>query len=165
MKHIMRITAACAMLFFATAATGQIKILTGLGLAFGTGAETVGLQIKGDVDITDTWGGSLDFIPFFTSGYNYWEMNLNGHYTVYENDPWTIYPLAGLNLSTVGIAGSNVFGVSIPGANSTKVGLNLGGGARYAIADRIVLYGEIKYIVSSFDQLVISLGGLYTFSL
>ncbi len=165
MKHLIRITAACFMLSMATAATGQIKILTGLGLAFGTGAETVGLQIKGDVDITETWGGSLDFIPFFTSGYNYWEMNLNGHYTVYQSDPWTIYPLAGLNLSTVGVAGANVFGVSVPGVNSTKVGLNLGGGARYAITDRIVLYSEIKYIVSSFDQLVISLGGLYTFSL
>jgi len=47
--------------------------------------------------------------------------------------------------------------------SSTKVGLNIGGGARYAIAPNISLYSEIKYILSRFDQLVISAGGLYHF--
>ena len=80
-----------------------------------------------------------------------------------DADPWSAYALAGLNLSTVGVKGVNVVG--IPGLNTTKVGINLGGGARYAILDNVVLYGEIKYIISSFDQLVISVGGLYRFQL
>jgi hypothetical protein len=39
--------------------------------------------------------------------------------------------------------------------------LNLGGGARYALTPVISLFGEVKYILSNFDQLVISVGGLY----
>ncbi len=142
-----------------------MTILAGAGLSFGTGAETVGMQFRGDIDITDKWGGSLNIIPFFKKDVTYWEINFDGHYMFWDSEPWSAYGLAGLNLTTIGIPGVNVVGVNIPGVNETKVGLNLGGGARYAIAERVVLYGEIKYIISSADQLVISVGGMYTFPL
>jgi len=148
-----------------TQINAQIDILAGLGLSFGTGAEAVGIQFKGDVDITDVWGASLNFTPYFVSGSNYWEINFDAHYMFLDSDPWSAYALAGLNLSTIGVKGGNIIGVNIPGLNATKVGLNVGGGARYAISDNISLYSEIKYIISSFDQLVITVGGLYRFSL
>lgn len=153
-------------LALSTHLNAQIDILPGIGLTVGTAEGAgFGMQFRGDVDITDTWGGSLNFIPYFNSDFNYWEVNFDGHYMFLDSDPWSAYALAGLNLSTFGVKGGNVFGVNIPGLNTTKVGLNLGGGARYEIAENILLYGEIKYIISSFDQLVISVGGLYRFTL
>jgi len=151
-------------LALSTQLNAQIDILPGIGLTVGTASGAgFGMQFRGDVDITDTWGGSLNFIPYFSSGNSYWEVNFDGHYMFFDSDPWSAYALAGLNISTVGIKGLG--GIGIPGINSTKVGLNIGGGARYEIAENILLYGEIKYIISSFDQLVISVGGLYRFSL
>lgn len=150
-------------LALSTQLSAQIDILPGIGLTVGTAEGAgFGMQFRGDVDITDTWGGSLNFIPYFNSGYSYWEVNFDGHYMFLDTDPWSAYALAGLNLSTFGVSG---LGGIIPGVNSTKVGLNIGGGARYEIAENILLYGEIKYIISSFDQLVISVGGLYRFQL
>lgn len=142
-----------------------MTILTGLGLSFGTSAEAVGIQLRGDIDITDKWGGSLNFIPYFVSDANYWEVNFDGHYMFLNNDPVSVYGLAGLNVSTVGAGGGSIGGITIPRVNLSRAGFNIGAGARYAIAERIVLYGEVKYILSSFDQLVISLGGMYTFPL
>lgn len=165
MRHLISTLVVAFAFSFSTQVNAQVDILAGLGFSYGTAAKTIGLQIRGDVDITDQWGGSLNFIPYFKSGSTYWEVNFDGHYMFLDADPWSAYALAGLNLSTVGVKGVNVVGVNIPGLNTTKVGLNLGGGARYAILDNVVLYGEIKYIISSFDQLVISVGGLYRFQL
>lgn len=163
MTTLLRTVVFTLLMASASIATSQIDILAGLGLSFGTGAETVGLQFRGDVDITDKWGGSLNITPYFKKDVSYWEINFDGHYMFLDKEPWSAYALAGLNLSTVGYKGVSAFGVNIPGASTTKVGLNVGGGARYLIADRIVLFGEIKYIISSFDQLVITVGGLYVF--
>ena len=164
MKHLPRILTICIFTVIGTSAFSQIDILAGAGFSYGTAAKTIGLHLRGDVDITEEWGGSLNIIPYFKSGQKYWEINFDARYIFYKTDPWTIYALAGLNLSTVGVKGLSGFGVlGVTGISSTKVGLNLGGGARYAIAPNISLLGEIKYIVSSFDQLVITVAGLYHF--
>lgn len=160
MKHTFRILTISMFMAIGTSAFSQIDILAGLGFSFGTGAEAIGLQFRGDVDITEQWGGSLNIMTYFKSEVTYWEINFDGRYVLYDSDPWTLYPLAGLNTTTFGIKGySGVLGIG----TLTRIGLNIGGGARYAIVENISLYGEIKYILSSFDQLVISVGGLYHF--
>lgn len=164
MKHLLRILTISVFMAIGTSAFSQVDILAGLGFSFGTAAETVGLHFRGDVDITEEWGGSLNITTYFSSEIKYWEINFDGRYILYNRDPWTIYPLAGLNISTVGVKGLSGLGIlGVSGVSATKIGLNIGGGARYAIAPNISLLGEIKYIISSFDQLVITAGGLYHF--
>ena len=164
MKHLLRVLTVSIFMVVGTSAFSQIDILAGMGFSFGTAAKAIGLQFRGDVDITEEWGGSLNIITYFSGDLKYWEINFDGRYVLYENDPWTIYPLAGLNISSVGVKGLSGLGIlGVNGVSSTKIGLNIGGGARYAIAPNISLYGEMKYIISGFDQLVISAGGLYHF--
>ncbi|MDX1407119.1 MAG: outer membrane beta-barrel protein [Saprospiraceae bacterium] len=155
--------------------TAQISILAGLGFSFGTTAEAVGIHIRGDVDIDDTpYGGSLNFISYFSPATGpdniddvtavYRETNFDGHYFLVEGDQLRIYGLAGINISTAG-AKIKVNAPFIPNINETEtqIGLNVGGGARFPLTDQISLVGEIKYILSKFDQLVISAAGVYAF--
>lgn len=163
MKIFLKSFVVMLILGISTTASGQVDILAGLGLSYGTAPKAVGLHIKGDVDFTEPWGASMKFTTYFKSDFNYWELNFDGHYFFDMSEELMLYPLAGLNIShygvNVGVPG--LFGIGSVGG--TKVGLNLGGGARYNVANQIWLFGEIKYIVSNFDGLVISAGGLYHF--
>ena len=164
MRHYIKGLLAVSMLFISTIAFSQVdlKFLAGLGFSFTTGPDAIGLHLRGDVDITEQWGGGVNFMTYFKSDINYWELNFDGHYFFPINEEFTAYPLAGLNISHYGIPGlpGNIFGVSTGG---TKIGLNIGGGARYMVASQISIIGEIKYIISSFDALVITAGGVYHF--
>ena len=94
----------------------------------------------------------------------YWEINFDAHYFVINEEDYKVYPLAGLNLSTIGVKSTvNIPFVGSIGDTHTEVGLNVGGGARFAVAESIWLFGELKYVLSDADQLVISAGGLYHF--
>ena len=176
MKTTLRILILSFFIGSASFASAQMDILAGLGLSFGSEASTVGIQVRGDVDFNETWGGSFHFISYISPSFGgdvsgidgikakYWEVNFDAHYFVISEENMKVYPLAGLNISTAGFKSDlNIpFGGSF-GATESKVGLNLGGGIRYAIAAPIWLFGEVKYVISDFDQLVISAGGLYNF--
>lgn len=177
MKKSLNTCLACLLLLSAGITHAQLEIAAGLGLAYGTEAEAVGLQIRGDIDLTDQWGGSLNFVTFFSPNFGeedlsgfadiktiYREINFNAHYFAYSNDAITVYPLAGLNLTTAGIKSTiNLPFVGSIGDTETKVGLNLGGGVRFMVADQISILGELKYVISDFDQLIIGAAGLYHF--
>lgn len=176
MKQILRMTAMCFLLGMTTSGFSQIGIAAGLGLSFGSEASTVGLHLRGDVDVDEIWGGSFNFITYFSPDFGvdysgidnvkakYSEVNFDGHYFVPVSEDLTVYPLAGLNLSTAGVKTDfNVPFVGNVSETETKVGLNLGGGVRFAVAEQISVVGELKYILSDFDQLVISAAGLYHF--
>ncbi|MDX1476463.1 MAG: hypothetical protein R3301_02115 [Saprospiraceae bacterium] len=163
------------LLMAAGSVSAQISILAGLGFSFGTTAEAVGIHIRGDVDLDDSpYGGSLNFISYFSPATGpdnvdgvkavYRETNLNGHYFFISEEDLSVYGLAGLNISTAGAK----LTINLPFTpnikeTETQVGLNLGGGARFPVADNILVVGEVKYILSKFDQLVISAAGVYRF--
>jgi len=74
-------------MFAGSTSFSQIDILAGLGFSFGTAAKAIGLQFRGDVDITEEWGGSLNIITYFNGDYKYWEINFDGRYVLYDSDP------------------------------------------------------------------------------
>ncbi|RMF30583.1 MAG: hypothetical protein D6765_03010 [Bacteroidetes bacterium] len=141
----------------------QAQLQVGGGLAFGTEIETLGLTAKVNFDITESIEGSGSFTFFLPNGdipnndFTFWEINGDGHYTFTENESLSIYGLAGINIGHWSF--ENDFG--FPGANpsDTEFGLNVGGGIRLPFGS-ITGYGEIKYTISDFDQLVLNAGVL-----
>lgn len=69
------------------------------------------------------------------------------------------YPLAGLGLalSKTEVTTSNNTNTD----NNSQIGLNLGGGIKYEIVDRIHLLGEVKFTIAGLEQSSLTLGILY----
>jgi outer membrane protein X len=131
------------------------------GLSYGTEAEHIAIHLGGEYEITEDITGAATFNYYLTGDdYNYWGLNFDGHYIFEQDSGLELYPLAGLNFSHWG------FDSGIPGLDfsETKLGLNVGGGVRYPVSDQISLIGEVKYILSDFDQLVITAAALYFFN-
>ncbi|MEX0929818.1 MAG: hypothetical protein WD266_05920 [Balneolales bacterium] len=164
MKFIYKLNLSLAALFLATClfnVTETIaQIQAGGGLAYGTNVEKLGLQVNGyyTIPANEQIRAGIEYTYFFPENYEgggssrYSEFNVNGNYLFLEEDEITAYGLAGLNYTTVSWSGNQFFG-----ASGSRTGLNLGAGAEYQ-AGFGVLYGELKFVVSTFDQLVLSLG-------
>lgn len=140
--------------------SGDISI--GGGLGYGTEIESIGIQVGGVYRINEQFRGAADIIYYFPDeigagyDYNWMEFNANGHYLFLEEDDMLVYALAGLNFARVSIdyPDNEIYGGSY---SDTEIGLNIGAGLEYDI-DFAFLYAELKYALSSADQLVLSAG-------
>jgi outer membrane immunogenic protein len=81
--------------------------------------------------------------------------NVDGHYYLEAKNFWTIYPIAGINLATVSEKVNDIT------YSNFDIGINLGVGSEYSIDTNISGFGEIKYVISNADQVVIALGVLF----
>lgn len=130
---------------------GQFKV--GGGVLYGSEVESVGLQLNGTYRFTEEIEGAADlsfFFPGDNSGLDsFWAINANGHYIFTSDEEFHVYGLAGLNLSTAEFSFNN--------NSNSELGLNLGAGGEYHL-DSVSLFGEIKYVVGDFDQLVLGAG-------
>ncbi len=143
------------------AQTEKGAMRAGGGLAFGTEIESLGIQGRFDYAITEQILLAPDLTYFFGKSegsidLNWFDINLNGNYLFDTGNPDIIpYALAGLNFAIVSASydGFGDFGDS----SSTEIGLNLGGGADF-IVGTIIIFGELRYAISSADQLVIAGG-------
>ena len=147
------------------------QISAGGGLSYGSEAETIGFNLRGQYNINeniDVVGGFTFFfpkktsqnIPFFgtiETKSSFWTFDIDGHYNFVINDKFSFYPLAGLNITGVS--------VEVDGTkdSDTEAGLNIGVGATYKINEQLKGFAETKYIISDFDQAVITFGVLYSF--
>lgn len=132
----------------------------GGGLGYGTQINNVGLNFRGDVKFDKQWSITPHFNYFFnkTEGeviYKWNALNIDGHYFFEMDQIWTIYPLFGINFSTVSEKINDIK------FSNSDVGINLGIGAEYNFDRRLSGFGEIKYVISDADQLVITLGLLF----
>ncbi|MEX1136378.1 MAG: outer membrane beta-barrel protein, partial [Balneolales bacterium] len=84
------------------------------------------------------------------------EFNINGQYHFIEDDELRAYGLGGLNYISVR---SSVEADGFEASDSeSEIGLNIGGGVEYDLEFGLV-YGELKFIISDADQLVLG-GGI-----
>ena len=132
----------------------------GGGLGYGTQINNLGLNFRGDVKFEKQWSITPHFNYFFnkTEGavtYKWNALNIDGHYFFELDQLWTFYPLFGINFSTVSEKVNDIT------FSNSDVGINLGIGSEYNFDRRLSGFGEIKYVVSEADQLVITLGLLY----
>lgn len=130
---------------------GDISI--GGGLAFGEGYEELGLKVDGIYRINDDFRAGADIIYFFTGdGLTAWELNLNGNYVFTDDGEFMAYALSGINYAR------QSFDMGQFGSfSNSEIGLNIGAGLEYDV-DFARLTAEVKYALSSLDQLVISAG-------
>ncbi|GJM28343.1 MAG: hypothetical protein DHS20C17_09780 [Cyclobacteriaceae bacterium] len=134
----------------------------GAQLGYGSGIESLGIGARFDYAITDAILLAPDLMYFFGKSegsvdLSWFDINLNGNYLFETNNPDIIpYVLAGIN---IGIFNTSIddFGFGSYGASGTKIGLNLGGGADFLVGT-LVVFGEMRYAISSLDQFVIQGG-------
>lgn len=140
------------ILFSNTDAFAQNEFKVGAGLAYGSEVESIGIQAGAVYDFTEEISGAADFIIFFPENYDWWELNVNGHYRFLSEDNISVYGLAGLNYATLSVD-LGQFG----SASDSELGLNIGGGAEFGL-DFANLYTELKYVLGNADQFGISAG-------
>jgi len=135
----------------------------GGGLAYGSQINTLGINFRGDVNFNNQWSITPHYNLFFNKDHGIisdrWrEINIDVHYFFFDDERWKLYPLAGFNLATVSEKVNSII------FSNSYAGLNLGMGSEYHFSEQISGFGEIKYVVSNADQMVISVGVLYKIS-
>ena len=136
-KIILTIAIVFGMSQFAKA---QVDLGGGLSLLWGTTA----IEAKADFPITEKISISPSFDYFLVDSafdYSMFMISADGHYNFEVSDGFVAYPLVGFNYFSVS---SDDF------SYGSGIGLNIGGGATYALSDSMKLYGELKYIRIAF---------------
>ena len=140
----------------------------GVGLAYGTQAENVGLNVRGQYFVTDNvrLEGSINYF-FKHKGLSMWDINANGAYVFNITDKFRAYPMLGFaftnwssEYSTVKVNSDNTKTVYVNSKNTIRLGANYGGGVEYALSNNIAAFGEIREQVlpNSYSQGVFTLG-------
>lgn len=144
---------------FATEGLQAQDLRLGGGLVYGSEIDRMGIDLRGDYQLQSNLILVPDFQLFFrrNSGnvrVNWNTINFDFHYLIGVAENFYLYPLAGLNFTfyTVKIRDNR--------DTSTRIGLNLGGGAEYRFTEKIAGFIELKYVVSDADQTVASYGVL-----
>ena len=145
-------------LVFSVASHAQIRI--GGFLGFGSEVEQAGLGINGEFIISEKVGISPNLLFYFPKKNgpyktSFWELNGNVNYYFLNDQPVSVYGLAGLNITNVKVK-YDAFGSDYSNSDS-EFGLNLGLGANFHVGN-ILPFAELKYTISDFDQLVFMMG-------
>jgi len=146
----------------------------GAGISFGTGYEyhhvrtgSSGIRIIGTHNFSESFKISAAFTFFLpnredfydgTRSSSLWMVDAEGQYFLYSLDKFRFYALGGL--STTGII-SNYKGESpdiYPDYSDQAIGLNLGAGANLHFNETVFFFGEMKYVVGIYNQLIASVG-------
>ncbi|SMO68560.1 outer membrane protein [Fodinibius sediminis] len=128
----------------------------GGGIKYGSEVEAIGIQAGAQYAFTPEISGHADFSIFFPENYDWWALNINGHYNFLADEDMKVYGLAGLNYATLNISYDlGEFGSG--SVSSSELGLNLGGGAEFGM-DFANIFTELKYVLGNADQLALSAG-------
>ncbi len=166
MKKRLLATACTLTLLIGLSTHSQAQMKAGAGLAFGTDAESLGLTANFYTAFPSVENVHIggDFIYFLSKDVNqflnrkWFELNLNGQYQFYAEQMIIAYAVGGINIAR------QKFAYSGPGTSpyfedsKTRLGLNVGVGGEYAFDERLLAFGEFKFVLSEFDQAVFSLG-------
>ena len=177
MKKVLLTIVLCAMALVGYAQKGEMMAGAQFILGAGQGITTPGLGAKFSYSITDPWrlAASANY-GFKNKGISTWDVNVDAHYQFFFGKGMRAYPLAGFTVMGYhygitpeeGFYGDYDMGDSKAthySANSTCVGVNLGGGFQYDINNAWAVYTEMKgQLVSKHgSRFVWSIGGAYRF--
>lgn len=138
----------------------------GAGLVYGTEIEEPGIQINGYYGLDPVLEGlrvGAEFAYYFVDDpVTFWTLDFNGHYRFFGPGPLGVYAIGGLDIARVSVD-LDLGPLGDQSTSETEIGLNLGIGAEYAVAEQIDLFGEVKYVISDYDQAVLAVGARYEF--
>lgn len=146
---------------------------SGVELAYAGKMEAFGLGVRLLYGINENIRLDLSDHYYFKKNFKYLnDLNLNAHYLFDVADNVQVYPLAGITLLMTKVEvefqdydfTTNTWFQNKESFSDSKFGVNLGGGAQYALTDQLMLNGEVKFqIISDTNQLVLSAGLIYKF--
>ena len=130
----------------------------GGGLLFGTDADEIGLGLKGRIPLSPRFDLSPGINLFvFDANDNrthyYWEVNADVHALFDATPELLVYPLAGLNLGV-----KQWRYAQRDDRSDVQAGINLGAGAAYYFTPTLAGFSELKFVLSEYDQAVLTLG-------
>jgi outer membrane immunogenic protein len=171
MNRKLLFTILVAGMISATGLNGQITYV-GVAGHYGTSIKEFGVganalyTINEKIDIAP---GLVYFFPHkedYYDGYRrntWWSVNIDGHYIPFANDYLQAYGLMGLNFTSVEVKRDYTFqGQEFKDKKTTlELGLNIGGGIQFNLAEKIAPFAEAKYTLGEADQLVFSLGIIF----
>ncbi|MBI9072889.1 MAG: outer membrane beta-barrel protein [Melioribacteraceae bacterium] len=168
MKTRITILTAVLMLFVLSNVNSAQNIKVGGGLTFASEISNIGIHANGIYKIDETWEASPTLTYFLEKDYLSWfTIDVNAHYIFSKNDGLTAYGLAGLNMTfwsfdfETEVPNFGFGGVSLD-ASGTDIGINIGGGARKEISEKMELVGEIKYVLGGANNFAIKAGVVFS---
>lgn len=130
------------------------QVSAGVGMAFGSEIEQVGIQADLSyrlASLPSVMAGAGFTYYFPRDNQDFYEVNLNGAYIFYEEFMFKSYAYTGLNYARSKVSVGN------ESASETAFGLNVGVGAEYDFGP-LYAFGDLKYVISEFNQPVFTLG-------
>lgn len=163
MKKYLLLTAVACLGTTAFAQKGTKSI--GLGLAYGTEAKNIGINVRGQYFVTDNVRLEASINNFFKhSGVSMWDLNANGAYVFKVSDKFRAYPMLGFAFTNWSasseITGTDGKKYSVNSSHTFRFGANYGAGVEYTLTNNIAAFGEIREQVlpNSYSQGVFTLG-------
>ena len=144
--------------FLSYSQSSMAQVQLGGGLVFGFDIGTVGVNLRGDIPVTEEIDVVPGFIYYFESDINIFEFNANGHYNFEASDVVQPYALAGLNVSHFEYD-DEIFGTLID-LDGTDIGLNLGGGVNFELSS-LSAFAEGRFLLGGFEDFSITAGLLF----
>lgn len=112
-----------------------------------------GLGVQGRYNILDNVRVAPEVLFIFPKDHTIGlDVNINAHYVFPIDSKLTLFPLAGISMQNYRFSYEGVSN------SASKFGLNLGGGAGYALNNKSFLNLEMKYTFSDADCFNISFG-------
>lgn len=164
---------------FAQKGESAVGINVGVAPCMESGASltNVGVGVKYQYNFTNALRGEADFdYAFKSKGISMWDLSANVHYLFNVTEKFKIYPLVGVGYANLKGEWSVDFDDDdlgfepysddeISGSDTTsKLLVNVGVGAEYAISSRVSIGVEAKYqYIKDFSRLPISVGVTYKF--
>ncbi len=160
MKKVLLTMILCVFALGTYAQKGEMAASAQFMLGAGQGITNPGLGAKFSYSITDPWrlAASFDY-GFKNKGMSSWDINVDAHYQFFFGKGMRAYPMAGFTV--LGYT-AKYFGYK---ANTTCVGVNLGGGFQYDINDNWAVYTELKgqLVHNHGSRFAWGVGGSYKF--
>jgi len=134
--------------------------------------DNTAIEINSDFGINEqiSVSPSFDYYTGLAEGLTYYAINVDGHYNMGDQDALNYYPLVGLGYHYISYSYSDeeielaeAYGIDLPDVSDSSTGLNIGGGATYALSSSMKLLGELRYTTAADGSLGIVLGILFSF--
>jgi hypothetical protein len=138
-------------LLFPASSLAQFSL--GAGLCYGSGIKKPGVDLRLLNTFSPILRGAANFDYFFTeSGHTFWTLDANAHYAFYQyRRQQRLYALFGLQYAHESLD------LGFTSASNSEIGLNLGIGGETRV-DFGSVFGEIKFVLGNYDQLVLTAG-------
>ena len=134
----------------------------GGGVFYGTYLRNLGVELRAEYPLTESLIVAPKLalsLPDFYYGVTFLnELCGHVHYKVFQEDPITLYPLAGICISNYTDIDTSPADLDI----HFKFGVNLGAGGQFRLGENMDIFAEARYTIGYYHQFVATAGLLIT---